>query len=319
VFTNGEAISVVIPANVLTIGGKSLPNVAAAVTFPVATALAKGGSYVLRVKFRMAMFANSNIYWVTTSGDDGYLKFDPYIDPLDEDYNTTASREQQQKQGVLFKWGSLVGISATGMINALGAPWAGTEPIYVPTSPTAGVRMTVGTAVSGGKWTGTGYLGIPYVASAPAPYGRGVNGLATLGSADYTAYKGDICKYLSNGDYRMCTANEFAVNSLAWDGFSLMTYPLLNASYIFTTTEDGQTLLLPPRGATRKVNDMWFPASGHRTSNGQKSYVTSAAYYWTGSALSATAPVGGVFSVTTGIFDLSDQPLSAFSVRCVKN
>jgi hypothetical protein len=297
--------------------------VATAVTFPVATALAKGGKYVLHVKFRSAMFANSNIYWVTTSGDDGYLKFDPYIDPLSTAYNTTANREQQQKQGVLFKYGSLIGISAPGVIGALGAPWAGTEPIYVPTSPTTGVRMTVGTAVSSGKWSGTGYSGIPYVASAPAPYGREVNGLATLGSADYAAYKGDICKYLSNGDYRMCTANEFGVNFSAWDGFGAMPYSGTYASYTFTTTEDGQTLLPSPRGATRKVNDMWFPASGHRvgTSNppGQKVYVTCAAYYWTGAALSTTAPVGEAFSSGLYITDLSDQPLSAFSVRCVKN
>jgi hypothetical protein len=319
---NGEAVSVVIPANALTIAGKSLPNVDAAITFPIVTDLVGGGHYLLRVKFRSAMFANSNIYWVTTSGDDGYLKFDPYIDPLSTAYNTTANREQQQKQGVLFKWGSLIGISAIGLINVRSIPWADIEPIYVPTSPTTGIRTTVGDAVSDGKWTGTSYLGIPYVASAPAPYGRDINGLATLGSADYTAYKGDICKYLSSGDYRMCTAIEFAMNFSAWDGFSVMPNSGSNASYTFVTTEDGQTLIPSPRGITRKVNDMWFPASGHRVGAssppGQKAYVTASPYYWTGSASSATAPVGVAF-FAGGILDVSDQPLSAFAVRCVKN
>jgi hypothetical protein len=318
VFTNGEAVSVVIPANALTIAGKSLPNVDTAVTFPIVTDLVSGGHYLLRVKFRSAMFANSNIYWVTTSGDNGYLKFDPHIDPSSTAYNTAANRQQQQKQGVLFRYGSLVGISAPGVINERYVSWAGTEPIYVPTSPTTGVRMTVGTAVSGGKWTGTGYSGIPYVASAPAPYGREVNGLATLGSTDYAAYKGDICKYLSNGDYRMCTAIEFGAETSAWD--IIMKNAQLYASYTFTTTADGQTLLPPPHnGSTKKVNDMWFPASGSRSADGTQNYVTATAYYWTGSALSATDPVYSALSYPGFILQASDLPTGACAVRCVKN
>jgi hypothetical protein len=319
VFTNEETVSVVIPANTLTIAGNSLPNVDTAVTFPVATALAKGGKYVLHVKFRSAMFANSNIYWVETSGDNGYLTFDPYIDPSSTAYNTAANREQQQKQGVLFKFGSLIGISASVVVKTITIPWSGAEAIYVPSSPTTGIRMTVGSAVSGGKWTDTDYLGIPYVESAPTPYGRTVNCLATLGSADYTVYKGDICKYL-NSDYRMCTANEFGAENSAWDGLNAMLSVFSTESYILTA-EDGQTLLPSPHGAIRKANNMWFPTSGFRiyedSSPGRLYYPTAAAYYWTGSALSATTLVYHGFSAT-GFYN-AERPFAAFAVRCVKN
>jgi hypothetical protein len=285
--------------------------VATAVTFPVATALAKGGKYVLHVKFRSAMFANSNIYWVTTSGDDGYLKFDPYIDPLSTAYNIPANREQQQKQGVLFRWGSLIGISAPGR-GGMQSSWVWTDPIYVPSSPTAWTRTTAYAAGTDGKWSGTAFSDIPYVASVPAPYGRDVYCLSMLGSSDYAVYRGDICKYLNSG-YRMPTLNEFGVAASAWTGTMVNWYN--NGA---TTTADGQTLMAPPWGRYRKVNDMYFSGIGQRDENGTLWYAGTTVIHWSSSVLNATTPVAFNTSYS-GTNEATWSAPASLAVRCVKN
>jgi hypothetical protein len=277
IFTNDEAISVVIPANALTIDNVALPS-AQTVSFPI-VALPRGSSYVLRVKIRKVMFANSHIYWVTTSGNSGYLMFDPYIDPTSAEYAT--NKTQQQKQGVGFKWGSLIGVSMPGLGYQMA--WNDTASIYVPTSSTAWTRTTVTAAKSGNKWSGTGYAGIPYVQDNGGPvFGRENHYLTTLGAADNALYKGDICKYL-NIDYRMGYGSEFGPSAAAWTGWTgLGNY---NGNYSVVSEIDGQTLL---PSITLRMNDMYFPASGYRIEDGNLYSVGRYLYAWQSSAGSAT-------------------------------
>jgi hypothetical protein len=285
-FTNGEAVSVVIPANALTISGRSLPSVGVAITFPIVTDLVSGGSYVLRVKFRSAMFANSNIYWVATDASSGRLMFDPYVSPGSSEY--TSKKTQQQKQGVGFKWGSLVGVSMPGFVAVKEIAWNDTASIYVPTSPTVWTRTTVTAAVAGSKWSGTGYAGIPYVQDNGGPvFDRENNYLTTLGAADNALYKGDICKYLDNS-YRMPRSNEFGPDNGAWKDWGTIPYYTSSASNELASQIDGQTLLPLLRGASMKVSDMYFPGSGLRILNGNIKWVGTMLQYWSSSAFSAT-------------------------------
>jgi hypothetical protein len=279
IFTNDEAISVVIPANALTIDNAALPSAQQTVSFPI-VALPRGSNYVLRVKVRKVKFANSNIYWITTSGNNGRLTFDPYIDPTSSEY--ASNKTQQQKQGVGFKWGSLIGVSMPGLGYRLIA-WNDTASIYVPTSSTAWTRTTVTAARSGNKWSGTGYAGIPYVQDNGGPvFGRENNYLTTLGADANALYKGDICKYL-NIDYRMGYGSEFGPNAAAWTGWTgLGNY---TAYYAAVSEIDGQTLL---PSITMGMNDMYFTASGYRIEDGNLYCVGTYLYAWQSSAGSAT-------------------------------
>jgi hypothetical protein len=285
-FTNGEAISVILPANSLTINSVARPTTLQTLTFPIITALAQGGRYILRVRFRSPMFANSNIYWVATDASNGCLAFDPYVDPASSEYAT--KKTEQQKQGVGFKWGSLVGVSVPGFAGVREIAWNDTASIYVPTSPTVWARTTVTAAVAGSKWSGTGYDGIPYVQDNGGPvFDRENNYLTTLGTADNALYKGDICKYLDNS-YRMPYSNEFGPNNGAWKDWTGIPHYAFNPINEVATQIDGQTLLPPPRGASMRINDMHFPALGLRIDGGNVKWVGTMLQYWSSSPSSAT-------------------------------
>jgi hypothetical protein len=123
-------------------------------------ALTAGTSYTLVVNFQKTLWAKSNVYWKwNNSGDHtqgGYMTFD------------TEENGHQGYQGLVFKWGSLVGISPVG----------GSSPAY-----NAGESMPA----SYSTWSS-----IPSLQDASV----------SMTDPNISTLYGDICKYI-NPNYRL--------------------------------------------------------------------------------------------------------------------
>jgi hypothetical protein len=99
IFTNGEGISLILPANAAYMGSVGYrPSSQKTVTFSGLYYLAPGNSYTLRVRMRVPKWAGSNIYWNGSA-----MVFD---------LNGTTTHESYQ--GLFFKYRSLVGTSPVG-------------------------------------------------------------------------------------------------------------------------------------------------------------------------------------------------------------
>jgi hypothetical protein len=289
-------------------------------TIPFSNALEAGKIHTIRVKLRgPAKFASSNIYW-----DGSKLTFDPYS-------SSPSSTTSPQKQGVLFKWGSLIGISAPGKDQTRYYSWNDTATIYVPLTPnnpttnhTSWEKTTTTSAQS--RWTlsGTGYAGIPYVASNehPGPSGDRTDSYLTTtlhSSTSTAAYKGDICQYI-NSAYRMPRSEEFPDYSTSiWVGRDNIPAYGTPANHL-PSVIDGTTSISSPNGVTLATattgTGLFFPASGCRLTDGTLYYVGAFGYYWSSSAYSTDAYYlyfcRGNLSTADG-----NMRLYGFSVRCV--
>ncbi|MDR1526499.1 MAG: hypothetical protein LBS46_02375 [Dysgonamonadaceae bacterium] len=213
--------------------------------FPVLTAkfamaLVPNGKYDLKIHFKQVEFAGSNIYWVTTTPatpgtpGDGYLTFDE-----------AGNNANNMYQGLLFRWGSLVGIAGmltpanddgTGSLvdklvrGTKDDPTTGT-PIYVPKytidQGRQGYMQTNMASMSsnGGVDYWTTFTGIVANTAAPVtdipyfdgsyatsvPSGRSttfVSDAAQNTPAMWESFRGDICQYINN-DYRLPVSYEF--------------------------------------------------------------------------------------------------------------
>jgi hypothetical protein len=308
-------------------------------------ALAAGYSYTLVVNFKRTIWAKSNIYWVSTGGNSGYLTFD------------TQENGNQGYQGVFFKWGSLVGVSPA-QVGGSDAFLSQDVPIYVPivnsTLENSTWVATTGSSVMAdvpettSNWTTWGdntenatdipYLGPSYGTAGTVAFGRdnrfvidADRNTATM----YEGFRGDICQYLSKtgavtGDYRMPTSNEFgSMENESWNastpnGYGWMkgieTWP--SSANTAAGCADGTADLLDAAFGTainRPMGDIVFPASGYRSfDNGTLYDVGNLGVYWSGSA----EGVNGVY-----ILRFNDSWVRStryvrshgYSVRCVQN
>jgi hypothetical protein len=295
------------------VGNRQLPS-AALSPRPQFPALTGGKSYVLTVRFKAAKFANSNIYW-----NGSRLTFDPYVALDDATY--ASKKTQQQKQGVVFKWGSLIGFSAPGKAGLHEYPWSSDSTIYVPNSPASPLTnhsswyRTTPAASGLSLWGGTSYSHIPYVQDAGlSPYGRTNNYLnALINSASHiSAYTGDICHYL-NENYRMPVNNEFGTNA-AWN----VSIP---AGINLETKIFGQDTIPVAHCATFKVHDMLFPVSGSRHGDDGRVYdVGEAARLWSSSSYHDTYNGYSCYaSFGSGGVSILNQYYRrfGFTVRCI--
>jgi hypothetical protein len=209
-------------------------------------ALSAGVNYTITVRFRTPIFARSNIYW-----DDAAKKltFVPAAIPP-----TINDDSKKGYQGVLFKWGSLVGVSpaqkaasneeqrnafngdVTLFVPAVKNP-LNTSTWKVTTGNNTGTDTDIDESVRHKytSWTssyvvddGTNSGDIPYMDSS-----RGGNGIVDRGNIwlidatrnDLTTYKGlrgDICQYLGETQsaldgYRLPTSYEFGAENTVWD------------------------------------------------------------------------------------------------------
>ncbi|MDR0940193.1 MAG: hypothetical protein LBN29_12775 [Mediterranea sp.] len=165
-----------------------------------------GYSYTIKSKLskRPIEFAASNIYW-----DGGKLTFDE---------EETSGSTNWAKQGVFFKWGSLVGISPA-QVNGSDA-WSGDVTVYVPQYNSGTGSSWYDGPSSGAPYNLTGaWEDIPYF--TPPATTTDLNDASYNTTDMYNAYTGDICQYLgligaAPSGYRMPTHQDFAELGRPW-------------------------------------------------------------------------------------------------------
>jgi hypothetical protein len=292
----------------------------------------------LLVDVKKCIWARSNIYWqevtdVLDSKYPGYLTFVTDVSDL----------TKQGLQGVLFKWGSLVGISPA-LTNGSNA-FSGATPVYIPTlvydsgedtyanstwerntshSYTSGSWKETASGVAENAATNVPYLDGSYTSSGSVAFGRD-NRYAIEAEQNtdemYEGLRGDICQYLSTktkavpGDYRLPTSNELAPAS-GWTrgGDHTTNLGLGNHS--------GTVDFLDINRAWLKNADMGnviFPAPGFRdnANHGGLFHVNAYGMYWSGSAYDGTTVY--YLRFVNGFASGNYLRSYALSVRCVQN
>jgi uncharacterized protein (TIGR02145 family) len=251
-------------------------------------------------------FAGSNIYW-----DGSKLTFDG-----------AGSTSKQYYQGVYFKWGSLVGISPAAQGSGTGkATWSGAETIYTTTAYN-------GPATDGGTkptWNVPASANTIYASYADIPYESGgfttydtsqdhLNYSASTKTSKWSAYKGDICRYLGEigaapSGYRMPRDEEFVSGGFTRDGSF--------ANDAIFGTANGQTNL-SAKGYAKTRADLRFPITGNRNASGLLYYITAGSY-WSSSARNADQVFHLFFDGSSIYTSQSINRQQAFSVRCIKD
>jgi hypothetical protein len=286
--------------------------------------LLPGQSYTLTDDVKETIFAGSNIYW---DNDAQILTF--------ADRGIT---DKQDYQGVFFKWGSLIGVSgakygSSGAYNLFST----TTPIFVP-DVVSHTSWSIGPITSytlGGAGAADTWEEIPFV-DVNIPFVNSVNYLVGISNeTSYSAYKGDICRYLSEKHYappsenwRMPTADELWMAGDLHQGWSNSGWTQVGTSWV--TIVSSMTTLADTYG-TRTITSggmyqgQFFPASGWRSSSysdgrlantvGQEgTYKTGTGGYSGGSARNRT-----VYMLYNDISPLGDIAHGASPIRCVKD
>jgi uncharacterized protein (TIGR02145 family) len=305
-----SALDIYLGAKALTfsMGGRtpSTPSAATTFTFSTASFVAGGGKrYVLTLKVKQPLFASTNIYW-----NGMFLTFGEfYYDPV--------AQNQQKYQGVFFKFGSLVGISPQGT-------WGNsTTTLYVPKSPSASYETTA--AGTHAEWTGTTYAAIPYVSAGSEIQNRNNRYVMdTVGTSQLAQMKGDICKYLPSvghahsappgKSWRLPTSAELGTLNNTWGSNGWIKVGSFGS---YTTSISGGYDTAIPSGGNFGVPGNFFPASGHRDTEGVLYNTGRSGDYWSGSVYNATNGYALYFhngGATT--YHNADRQY-AFAVRCV--
>jgi hypothetical protein len=253
-------------------------------------------------------WAGSNIYWREdpTAPDGGYLTFD--------DIGATS-----QYGGLFFKWGSLVGLSAEGMMSE---PWRTGMILYIPAGVNGNYRPQTGASIPLPTWGDIPFGTSDHLSAI-------TNDEPTFGYTTYlnsdpenvSGFKGDICAYLSGragvpeGYWRMPTSEEFGTvaqytltgsfanrSDVEPDGTSLFT-----AGYYYDYD-----------GKHSGASGVFFPASGGRfLPTGMLNEVGKEAHAWSSSPYGENGAYmgGGATPVKlyTGVLRSNGVP-----VRCVK-
>jgi hypothetical protein len=308
--------------------------------------LTGGKNYVLEMIVKDPRFAYSNIYWVSTGTDTGYLTFD------------TQDNGHQGYQGVFFRWGSLVGISPA-RTNGSGL-YSTATPVYIPTYVAGGTstwNVRSGATNPYSTWTvvradvAAPATDIPYLDGSYNVEPYGIDNTYVMDTernttAMYDSLRGDICQYLGKTDstlngYRLPKGDEFVGGNQAWN----TTTPTADGwikgdgSFVSTLTAgyaDGRADLLatqlgtgydpaqPTNGAGVKLGaainqelGVVFPAAGVRT--GTLTNVGVYGYNWSCSAISTTNAWGLLFNGTTvGSQSNGITRGTAMPVRCIR-
>jgi hypothetical protein len=243
-----------------------------------------GRSYTLEVDVKKLVWAGSNIYW-----DSGAGKL------------TFSQSTAINYQGVLIKWGSLVGLS----------PVLGTAPDDIPVYIPAGGGNWEEKTLSASDFGSYNY--IPRVGTQTLlTEATDAESEHFLYDQPFSAYTGDICSYLTGGVWRIPTAAEFRsiIPSLSWangsSGSNASGTALVNAGCAYTAA----SILFPatPPGIV---------ASGtyQRASQYYFDYTTSSARpYFPGQcsvfSFLETGPSANISYISRG---------AAWPVRCVTN
>lgn len=204
-----------------------------------------------------AIWAGSNIYWDNTKKT---MTFDE-----------TVSGNSDLKQSVLFLWGSLIGIPASGTST----PTKVFVPSYNPADPKS----------STWEYKSYTYNDIycfyeEYITDVDDRTNTFMNDAERNTDGYYQAYKGDICQYLSktgvvSGNWRLPTSEEFGEASQYKSSGSWGNVSSTNAygttvmpTYVTFTSENGK---------------IRFPASGSRYTQGTTDNIGTIGFYRTSS------------------------------------
>jgi hypothetical protein len=249
--------------------------------------------------------------------EEGYLTFDE-VDMGHSHY-----------QGLLFMWGSLVGVSPrlTGthpsQYAQLTREW-NDAPAYYPVYSGGSFSGKFASSKTSARFNT--WLGIPYATTA------------TMDEGDYAALQGDICKYLSSigivkQQWRLPTQAEIARSNASvaamnwgdenpWENSGIGNTPHFNGNL-----DDGTALVEDdwgnPIGAklTDKGN-AFFPAGGHRMTSGRDNFLSPAGYsnndgiYWTSTS---SAHLARNVQITSGYMMTANfDKRNFYSVRCLR-
>lgn len=311
VFTNENPVTTILLGSFFMVNGHSLVP-------PTARFVKKlypGISYTLKVRIKQTQWALSNIYW--NEGKKAIM-FDAEKVDNDED------KLKQQKRGIYFKWGSLIGVwpyqvGGSNVFNPLHSL------LYMP-NPNVNDAWGLITTTAGqqsGAFPGNQWTDISYIADNVTSSDR-KNRYVTE-HPDFGKRTGDICRYLSGktytppGNWRLPTSEEYGTDlTSAWQE-NKEWFPVAGSISGIPFRVDAGMELIHIGG---HYHDMFFPAAGYRDAAGTRTGVESMQAYWTSSAAPDASKAYCVFNLsgTTGNIhpDFQIDRNSALSVRCIR-
>lgn len=270
----------------------------------------------IRVNYNKLIWAGSNIYWDAVNQR---LTFDAA--PADPINPTEQELSNMKKQGVCFKWGSLVGVS-------LSDTYVTYTPIYNSSNPTE----SLWTSATG---TSSDFTSIAYFTYNVADGGQAntfLNDAAQNADVNYVAYKGDICQYLSKtqpslGSWRMPTAKEYNAGGVADNTdilWSTSTIPWAYFGSFDDQTNDVNaqgTFALSSVGIyTVNGSSSSYPASGYRKTDGTLLRVGQFGLYWSSSTDTGSTNGYVLYFNSSHVYPavVSNREYG-YLVRCVQN
>jgi hypothetical protein len=223
--------------------------------------------YTFTATLKEDKWAGSNIYW-----DGEKLTFD---DPL----------TINPAQGLLFKWGSLVGISPVRG-NSESTAWTGSEPLYTygaATNPSTGAWSSIE------SYTGATQDG------------------------DVLPLTNDICYKISEGYWRIPTKDDLATLTAAHANIGGV-----ESVEILTTAEDG-TEAIYNKGQLVN-NQVYIPASGSRDNNVTEGYGRLNGVGWL-DIIWSNAAQGETYAYYFSGYNADNyqNKANAYPIRCIRN
>ncbi|MDR1882050.1 MAG: fimbrillin family protein [Prevotella sp.] len=286
-------------------------------------------------------FAQSNIYYDATAS----------VQTLT--FSANASDGKNGYQGLFFKYGSLIGVSARISNGIFGT----TDYLFIPdfsNGKYTKIQVSALASHDGGgdavdifkaalvqesniDWGNFTYpnlwAAIPFVADGDVPTngsGRNENGLTVnSGTSLYEQYKGDICKFMSgkpstsglSGAWRLPVSSEFGPNdSYYTKNNGYWNEPFFSGGIIEDGTgimEDSATFCTFSRVLTGTDTPL-FPASGYR-STGNSSNIGNIGIYRSSSADSDVAANAYILRFDSNVNPYnSNKRVDGYSIRCVR-
>jgi hypothetical protein len=269
-------------------------------------------------------FARSNVIGVDTDGDG---KLDKLTFAETEADNATIPANSQ---GLLFKWGSLIGLAGTGSDGSAFNP--ADHVVFIPAGYASATPSTW-------TWDGTDktLTGIPYHGYDIRPGGVNVDAFAAEAKGyDETTAMGDVCRYISDkgwvsGKWRMPISDEYynlyeqstgymiSAGSYVKEAFTEKdgTHKVESGWFVGDGMPDRLTvdlLVSPPEGV------VFLPASGDRHNKDGRMYNMGAfGYYWSSSPYAYGGRSYYLWYNSAFIYPTNELTRnSGFSVRCIK-
>jgi hypothetical protein len=269
-------------------------------------------------------------------GDVGYLTFD------------TTNDGHQGYQGVLFKWGSLVGVSPAQVSGS--NVFSTAVPVYMPAyvsgapttstwkSPYVSPYTTWGSNLSSSPSTDVPYVDGSYTATDQSRSNTFLIDAVWNTKEMYERLLGDICQYLGKTDptnlagYRLPTESEFGLtetgNSLGHNGWSIVSTDFVNSNAYNSLGNAEGTVDLKAAGKGYAENSAMggviFPCTGNREYTGGLGFVGNYGMYWSGSAAARASDADSYaqflhfYASIVSSYTLNYRCV-ANAVRCVKN